>query len=78
MGSTLFAIATYRTAALSRGAAVLLGVASVLPMIVLSGGGANPSPILVVIALSLFGLGWFALGVQAIRLDRPATELRPA
>jgi len=78
VGSTLFAITTYRTAALSRGAALLLGVASVLTMIFLMSGGANPSPILVVIALSLFGLGWFGLGIQAIRLDRPTTEARPA
>ncbi len=78
VGSTLFAIATYRTAALSRGAALLLGVASVLTMIFMMSGGANPSPILMVIALSLFGLGWFGLGVQAIRLDRSATDPRPA
>lgn len=78
VGSGLFAIVTYRTAALSRGAAVLLGVGSTLTIIFAASGGANPSPVLIVIALSLFGLGWFALGVQAIRLDRPATEPRPA
>ncbi len=77
VGSTLFAIATYRTAALSRGAALLLGVGSGLTMIFLISGGANPSPILVVIALGLFGLGWGALGIQAIRLDRPATASSP-
>jgi hypothetical protein len=78
VGSGLFAIATYRTAALSRGAAVLLGVGSVLTMIFGMSGGGNPSPALMVAALSCFGLGWFALGVQAIRIDRPATEPRPA
>ena len=77
VGSTLFAIATYRTAALSRGAAVLLAVGSVLTIFGASGGG-NPSPVLMAAALSCFGLGWFALGVQAIRMDRPATETRPA
>jgi len=78
VGSTLFAIATYRTAALSRGAAMLLGVGSALTMIFAMSGGGNPSPALMVAALGGFGLGWFALGVQAIRLDRPATDLRPA
>lgn len=76
VGSILFSIATYRTAALSRGAAVLLGVGSTLTIIFAASGGGNASPVLVVIALSLFGLGWFALGVQAIRLDRP-TAPRP-
>jgi hypothetical protein len=71
-GSTLFAIATYRTATLSRGAAVLLGVGSVLP--VFSG---NVQP-LYLTAVVCFLVGWFLLGVQAIRLDRPTTESRAA
>jgi len=71
-GSALFAIATYRTAALSRGAAVLLGVGSVLPFVTL---GLEPVMFAAVIC---FLLGWFALGVQAIRLDRPANAPRPA
>lgn len=78
VGSGLFAIVTYQTAALSRGSAVLLGVGSALTMILAMSGDGNASPVLVIIALSLFGLGWFALGVQAIRLDRPATAPRPA
>lgn len=78
VGSILFAIVTYRTAALSRGAAALLGVGSALTMIFAVSGGANPSPALMVAALGGYGLGWFALGVQAIRLDRPATAPRPA
>ena len=78
VGTILFAIVTYRTAALSRGAAALLGVGSALTMIFAMSGGGNPSPVLMVAALGGFGLGWFALGVQAIRLDRPATEPRPA
>jgi hypothetical protein len=74
VGSVLFAIATYRTAALSRGAAVLLGVASVvLPVAALTTLG-----LFAVVALIGFALGWVALGIEAIRLDRPATELRPA
>jgi hypothetical protein len=71
-GSTLFAIATYRTATLSRGAAVLLAVGSVLP--VFSG---NVQP-LYLTAVVCFLVGWFVLGVQAIRLDRPTTESRAA
>jgi hypothetical protein len=72
VGSTLFAIATYRTAALSRWAALVLGVGSMLTLIFGMIGGGNPSPVLMIAALSTFGLGWFALGIQAIRLDRPA------
>jgi hypothetical protein len=73
VGSTLFAFVTYQTAALSRGAAVLLGVGAVLTMIFGSIGGENRSPVLIGAAVGLFGLGWIVLGVQAIRLDRPAT-----
>jgi hypothetical protein len=71
-GSALFAISTYRTAALSRGAAVLVGVGSVLPVF---SGGVQP---LYLTAVVCFLLGWFALGVEAIRLDRSASEMRPA
>jgi hypothetical protein len=74
VGSALFGIATYMTAALSRGAAILLGVGSVVtPVAALASFG-----FLAVGALTGFALGWCALGVQAIRLDRPATEPRPA
>ena len=76
LGSTLFAIATYRTAVLSRGAAVLLGVGSVLTIV--AGLGWIFPPQLLLATLICFALGWLALGIQAIRLDRPATEPRPA
>jgi len=77
VGSTLFAIATYRTAALSRGAALLLGVASVLSIAAGFGGNRlGPTPLFVTVIG--FALSWFALGVQAIRIDRPAPEPRPA
>ena len=78
VGSALFAIVTYRTAVLSRGAAVLIGVGSALTMIFAMSGGGNPSPVLMVAALGGFGLGWFLLGIQAVRLDRPAVDPRPA
>jgi hypothetical protein len=76
VGSSLFAIATYRTAVLSRPAAVLLGVAPVVAVV--GGGGGGSGQIVIVIGLVLFALGWLALGVQAIRLDRPSNAPRPA
>lgn len=76
VGSLLFAIVTYRTAVLSRRAAVLLGVAPVLAFA--GGGGGGFGDILILSGLIFFAMAWVALGVQAIRLDRPATEPRPA
>ncbi len=73
-GTLLFAIVTYQTAALSRGAALLLAAGSVLPFAAM----VSNLMILTVAALVCFLLGWFLLGVQAIRLDRPATDPRPA
>ena len=69
-GSALFAIATYRTAVLSRAAAALLAVGSGLPFL----GFAMSSEVLLPAAITCFLLGWFGLGVQAIRLDRPAAR----
>jgi hypothetical protein len=74
VGSALFAIVTYRTAVLSRGAALLIGVGCILPFV----SAATNNYALLVAAIVCFLLGWFALGVQAIRLDRPATDPRPA
>ena len=74
VGSALFAIVTYRTAVLSRGAALLIGVGSVLPF----AAAVTSFYALLVAAIICFLLGWFALGIQAIRLDRPATASRPA
>jgi hypothetical protein len=71
-GSALFAIATYRSATLSRAGAVLLGIGSVLPFLSL-----NLQPVYLA-AVICFLLGWLILGIQAIRLDRPATAPRPA
>jgi hypothetical protein len=74
LGTMLFAIATYRTGALSRGAAILLGAGTVLPVVSMI----SSFYVLVVAALVCFLLGWFLLGVQAIRLDRPTIDPRPA
>lgn len=76
VGSLLFAIATYLANVLSRPAAVLLGAAPVLA--IAAGGGEGLAEIVIVAALICFALGWCALGVQAIRLDRPASAPRPA
>ncbi len=74
VGTMLFSIVTYRTAALSRGAAVLLAAGSVLPFMAM----VSSFYVFVVAALVCFLLGWFVLGVQAIRIDRLATDSRPA
>ena len=76
-GSTLFAVVTYQTGALSRGAAVLLGIGSVTTGIAGFGGNAMP-PVLLIITAIGFTLGWLALGIQAVRMDRPAPAARPA
>lgn len=69
VGSALFAVVTYRTAVLSRGPAMLIGVGCVLPFF---GAGMNVAA-LAAVGIGSFLVGWFALGIQAIRLDRPAT-----
>ena len=74
VGTMLFAIATYRTAALSRGAAVLLGVGAALPFV----GAILGQIVLMPVAMAIFLMGWFLLGLQAIRLDSPTTDPRPA
>jgi hypothetical protein len=74
VGTTLFAIVTYRTAALSRGAAVLLALGSVVPFV----SGPTNQPLFIVAGMACFLIAWFLLGLQAIRLDAPATRPRPA
>ncbi len=74
VGSALFAIVTYRTAVLSRAGALLIVVGSVLPFM----GIAMHVAVLAAIGIGCFLLGWFALGIQAIRLDRPATDPHPS
>ena len=76
VGSLLFAIATFLTAVLSRPGAVLLGVAPILA--IGGGGGEGSAEVLTVAALICFTLGWCAMGVKAIRLDRAMPAPRPA
>jgi hypothetical protein len=76
VGSLLFAIATFFTAVFSRLTAVLLGAATLLAFA--AGGGEDSRPILNIASLICFTLGWVALGLQAVRLDRPLNEPNPA
>ncbi len=76
VGSLLFAIATFITAVLSRAAAALLGIAMGLAFA--AGGGGGSAIIITIGALTCFTLGWMALGVQAVRIDRPGVAPRPA
>lgn len=77
LGSTLFAVATWRTHALSRPGSALLGLGAVLVFFALVGvsGGLLPSPfelVILVAAVVLFPAGWVALGVSALRVTAPA------
>lgn len=67
-GCLLFAIATYRTAVLSRAAALLIGIGSVVVLF---------QPIIAV-GIASIAIGWFVLGIEAIRHDRSTTDPRPA
>jgi hypothetical protein len=75
VGSLLFAIATLLAGLLSRPAATLLGAA---PVLAIAGGADGSAELVTVAALICFTLGWCALGVQAIRLDRSANAVRSA
>ena len=74
-GSLVFAFATYRTAALPRSGAVILGVSAVVSLIgfvaASSQGGTSGSELVFVAAFGSFAIGWVVVGLQAIRLDRP-------
>jgi hypothetical protein len=75
LGSSLFALATWRTRSLSRGASALLAAGALLVVIALlgvgSGGLSAPVAIIpVVAAIVAFPAGWIALGVSALRIDR--------
>jgi uncharacterized membrane protein HdeD (DUF308 family) len=78
-GSLLFAVATYRTAALPRSGAVILGISAVISFIsfVLASGQDGSSASILIAGLGAFALGWVVLGLQAIRLDRPALAVDP-
>ena len=72
-GSILFAVATYRTGALPRTGAAILGITSAVSLLSFIAGmglGGDPLPILIAGFLA-FPIGWIVLGLQAIRIDRP-------
>ena len=72
-GSIPFAVATYRTAALARSGALLLGIGSAIALVSFVGSstiGGSADAIFVAGFLA-FPVGWIVLGLQAIRLDRP-------
>lgn len=76
VGSLVFAIATYRTAALPRSGAVILGVSAVISLAGFVGAsslGGTVQPLFLA-AFGSFAIGWVVLGLQAIRLDRPVIQ----
>ncbi|MBF8290258.1 MAG: hypothetical protein HW391_1226 [Chloroflexi bacterium] len=75
IGSGLFALATLRARVLSRGAAALLGVGSIVVVLGLAGvtGGLLPSGLeggVIVAMVLMFPAGWAGLGVSALRTER--------
>jgi hypothetical protein len=75
LGSAIFAVATYLTGALSRRAAALVGAGAAVILLALP----NPDlQSLGAVGLATFAIGWFALGVHAIRIGNPAMEPRTA
>ncbi|MFP5341919.1 MAG: hypothetical protein ACLGIJ_03185 [Candidatus Limnocylindria bacterium] len=77
LGSTLFAVATWRTRSLSRPGSALLGVGAILVFLALAGlgGGLFSGPAafaLLIAAIVAFPAGWVALGVSALRITGPA------
>ena len=79
LGSSLFALATWMTQSLSRGASALLGIGALLavPAVIGVAGGLFPTPIgelALLVAILTFPLGWMALGISALRVGRPVVS----
>ncbi len=77
VGSSLFAVATWRARSLSRPASGLLGIGAALVVVALlgvgSGGLSSPLAIIPVLAaIVAFPAGWIALGVSALRITGTA------
>jgi hypothetical protein len=83
VGSGLFGLATLRARSLDRWASALLIIGSLGVVILLGGvaGGLFPEPLVpisIVVLVLLFPAGWVAMGISALRIDRPATRLEGA
>ena len=76
VGSGLFALPTWRSAALPRSGAAVLGIASLISLaaFVAQSGLADGDEIitLFVVGIPAFAVGWIVVGLQAIGLDRRA------
>jgi hypothetical protein len=77
-GSALFALASLRARALSRGGAAVLAIGSIVVIPVLLGVGVLDgvvpeaiAPLVTAVAALAFAGGWVTLGVSALRLDAP-------
>jgi hypothetical protein len=82
VGSALFAIATWLARSLSRRAAAVLGVGSVMVIPALTGLAFGWLPDVlafaaVLVAILAFPVGWMGLGVSALRSPRPASFSTP-
>ena len=76
LGSVLFGIVTYRGSVLSRKGAMSLVIGpsvGLIGTIAVSRDLWGFGMLLVAVGMVSFLAGWFTLGIQAIRLDRPAT-----
>lgn len=72
VGSALFALATWRTAALPSSGPAFLGIASVISLVALfaqSGLGDTMLTLFGRVGLPTFTVGWIVVGLQAIHLD---------
>ena len=74
LGSGLFAAVTYQSRVLSRVGAALIGIG----IVVILSQAVFKIDALIPIGMACFAVGWFTLGVQAIRLDQPAPAAGPA
>jgi hypothetical protein len=73
VGSGLFATVTYQTRVFPRPGPVLIGIGI---GVILADAILNTRT-LIPIGMAGLAIGWFVLGVQAIRADRPATATHP-
>lgn len=73
VGSGLFALVTWRSQSLSRGAAAALGLGAIAVVVALNGlGGALAAPLDAVVvfgSILAFSGGWIGLGLSALRQD---------